>query len=273
MSSSTLGVDWSGRGEGRDYSLSLAPRVSLGQIPCGCGTGLGERDTTEVTPVRAACLRSGSQRTPKPSGTLTPSRVSPAPRVRPVGSPVAPYPFPWVLAPTRRSQARLRCFLAVRPLLKAAVCSLVRREGSTLLRGLGVRFRDVGVQRERCVPGSCGPANSRARFQRAEPSTGLALSSGCQMPGPVPELSVHYLPRHARTRKSRSDSRPARGGSGARTCTPHASPDFPFLPAHPRSEPPPPKLERTSAPPPTPTASSSEEARPTCEVAPPAPGT
>lgn len=51
--------------------------------------------------------------------------------------------------------------------------------------------------------------------------------------GPVPELSVQYLQSCTRRRKCLSDSQPARGGAGARICTPHLGPSISLLPNFP----------------------------------------
>lgn len=114
------------------------------------------------------------------------------------------------------------------------------------------------------VPGTLWTLQQRARLQCPQPEQGLALSSGCQMPGPVPALSAHYLVACTRTRTCLSDWRPASGGAGPRparhTREPASSPHSPFLPAPPeassftqtsptpRVRRRPPELERTPTP-------------------------
>lgn len=98
-----------GRAEGRGGASAWIWRPGFPQgIPPDSGSRLVDHRATAVTPARAACLRSGAQWTPKPSGSPIPSRVSPAPVARPVGSPAFPCLSPPGQAPARRSQVHLR---------------------------------------------------------------------------------------------------------------------------------------------------------------------
>lgn len=106
-------------GRGGASAWVLGHLVSSQGIPCGSHSGFGYHYGTAVTPDPAACLRSGTHRTPKRGSSRTPSRVSPAPgetrRLLPLSSGTSPSPE--VPGPSP-------LFLAVRPLLKAAVSPL-----------------------------------------------------------------------------------------------------------------------------------------------------
>ena len=90
VSSSVLGVDWSGRGQWVGLLAGSRAPGSPPGIPRRSRSGPGDSDLRVATLVRASCLTSGHQQKPKPGGFPTPSRVSPVPLARPLGSPAAP---------------------------------------------------------------------------------------------------------------------------------------------------------------------------------------
>lgn len=102
VSSLVLGVDWPGLREGAGpLPGSRDPESSRG-IPLSSfsSSGPGDCDARVATLVRAACLTSGQQRTPKLGGSPTPSRVSPVPLTRPLGSPAHPLTLPSETSPS-----------------------------------------------------------------------------------------------------------------------------------------------------------------------------
>lgn len=105
--SSVLGADWPGWGRGGASTWIWRPGFPQG-IPRSSGSRLVDHGATAVTPARAACLRSGAQWTPKPSDSPLPSRVSPAPLARTLGSPAFPFLSLPGQAAARRSQVHRR---------------------------------------------------------------------------------------------------------------------------------------------------------------------
>ena len=102
VSSLVLGVDWPGLREGAGpLPGSRDPESSRG-IPLSSfsSSGPGDCDARVATLVRAACLTSGQQRTPKLGGSPPPSRVSPVPLTRSLGSPAHPLTLPSETSPS-----------------------------------------------------------------------------------------------------------------------------------------------------------------------------
>ena len=141
---------------GRDCCLCLGAPGSSPGILRSSTSGSGDSDARVATLVRAACLTSGQQWTPKLGGFPIPSRVSPVPLARPVGSPAVPFisfrEEPQPKAPGISPRFHSRVTVAH----NRRLCPLYAENDEPYFPGWGESFRDVRVQNARPVPRTAG---------------------------------------------------------------------------------------------------------------------